>query len=407
MAKPLAGLRVLDLCRVIAGPWSAQQLADLGAEVIKVERPGSGDDSRSWGAPFIRDREGHDSWMTSYFSGVNRGKKSVTLDFGREEGRELLRRLVAQSDILIENFRTGTLARQGLGYDALKEVNPRLIYCSITGFGQSGPYAQDPGYDIVFQGLSGMMSITGEPDGKPGAGPQKTGVSIVDVLGGLFATIGILGALEHRRNTGHGQYIDIGLLDVAMASLVSMTNIYLASEVPPQRQGNAHPTVVPYQVFDTRDGQLIVAILTEHHYQRLCALLGCPELGTDPRFASVGARNIHRETLIPMLAQRFLERGTAAWFELLRAQEIPCGPINDIAQAFADPQVRHRGMRVDIPHPDLGSVPVVASPIRYSETPVDYQVPPPGLGQDNHAIFRELAGLSEADCARLAAAGII
>lgn len=407
MAKPLHGVRVLDLCRVIAGPWSAQNLADLGAEVIKVERPGAGDDSRNWGAPFIKDRQGRDSAFTSYFAGVNRGKKSVTLDFSKPEGRDLLKRLAATSDVLLENYRTGTLPRQGLGYEDLKAVNPRLIYCSVTGFGQTGPYARDPGYDIVFQGMSGFMSITGEPDGKPGAGPQKTGVSIVDVLGGLYATIAVLGALAHRHNSGEGQYIDIGLLDVGIASLVSMTHLYLASGVPPKRQGNAHPTVVPYQVFETRDGQIIVAVLTDHHFIKLCEILGRPELAEDQRFTSVGDRNIHRTELIPMLEPLFRRRTSSAWFSMLREAEVPCGPINDIAQAFADPHVRHRGMRVEIPHPEIGTIPVVANPIRYSATPVDYRIPPPLLGQHNREVYQGLLGLSDEDLERLTASRVL
>ena len=406
----LSHLTVLDLSRVLAGPWASQMLADLGAEVIKIERPGKdgkgGDDTRHWGPPWLKDDQGRETSEAAYYLCANRNKRSVTVDFTRAEGQAIVRRLAAGADIVIENFKVGGLASYGLDYASLSALNPRLIYCSITGFGQDGPYAARAGYDFLIQGMGGLMSVTGRADGESGAGPQKVGVALTDILTGLHAAVGILAALAHRERTGEGQHIDVALLDVQVACLANQALNYLASGTPPRRMGNAHPNIVPYQDFPTADGDMILAVGNDAQFARFCAIAGHPEWAVDARFATNAARVNHRAELIPLLRQATVMKTTAAWIEALEAAAVPCGPINDLAGVFADPQVRHRGMRIDLPHPLAGSAPQVANPLRLSATPVEYRNAPPLLGQDTEAVLRKL-GHDDAAIAALRAAGVI
>ncbi len=406
----LSHLTVLDLSRVLAGPWASQMLADLGAEVIKIERPGKdgkgGDDTRHWGPPWLKDDQGRETSEAAYYLCANRNKRSVTVDFTRAEGQTIVRRLAAGADIVIENFKVGGLASYGLDYASLSALNPRLIYCSITGFGQDGPYAARAGYDFLIQGMGGLMSVTGRADGESGAGPQKVGVALTDILTGLHAAVGILAALAHRERTGEGQHIDVALLDVQVACLANQALNYLTSGTPPRRMGNAHPNIVPYQDFPTADGDMILAVGNDAQFARFCAIAGHPEWAVDARFATNAARVNHRAELIPLLRQATVMKTTAAWIEALEAAAVPCGPINDLAGVFADPQVRHRGMRIDLPHPLAGSAPQVANPLRLSATPVEYRNAPPLLGQDTEAVLREL-GHDDAAIAALRAAGVI
>jgi len=402
----LSHLRVLDMSRVLAGPWAGQVFADLGAEVIKIERPGSGDDTRAWGPPYLKDTAGHDTHEAAYFLAANRGKKSVTLDISRPEGQALVRRLAAQCDVLLENYKAGDLARYGLGYEDLKAVNPGLIYCSITGFGQSGPMRHVAGYDFLIQAMGGLMSITGERDELAGGGPQKVGVAVADIMTGLYSTIAVLAALAHRTQTGEGQYIDMALLDVQVATLANMNMNYLVSGKVPQRQGNAHANIVPYQVFDAVDGQFVLAVGNDGQFAKFCQAAGC-SFHTDPRFGKNADRVRHRAILVPLLADILRTRPVAEWVALLEPLGIPVGPINDLAQVFAHPQVQHRGMRVDLPHPLSGSVPQVASPIKMSATPPSYEAAPPLLGQHTREVLRERLELSDEELDRLRANGTI
>lgn len=404
MAGPLSYVRVLELSRVLAGPWAAQTLADLGADVIKVERPGAGDDTRSWGPPWVGEGEER---QAAYFLSTNRGKRSITIDFERPEGQELVRSLVAQADVVIENFKVGGLTKYGLDYDSLRAVNPRLVYCSITGFGQTGPYAPRAGYDFMIQGLGGLMSITGLPDGEPGGGPVKVGVAVTDVFTGLYATIGILGALAHRDRTGEGQAVDMALLDVQVAVLANQAMNYLVSGKPPQRLGNAHPNIVPYQAFPTRDGHIIIAVGNNGQFAKFCAAAGRSELAQDPRFASNEARVANRADMVAILTEVMRTRDTRDWLAALEPLGVPCGPINDLKAVFEDPQVQARGIRQDLPHPKLGSVPTVASPIRYSATPLVHDRAPPMLGSDTDEVLGGQLGLSAADIAALRDKGVI
>ena len=387
MPVALPNLRVLDLSRILAGPWAAQNLADLGAEVIKVERPGRGDDTRSWGPPYLKDARGEDTSESAYFLSANRNKRSVTIDFTRPEGQALVRRLAAVSDVIIENFKRGGLRRFGLDYDSLAAENPGLIYCSITGFGQDGPYAERAGYNFLIQGMGGLMSITGRLDEEPGGGPMKAGVAIIDIVTGLYTTIAVLAALNHRHATGEGQYIDMALLDVQVACLANQNMNYLTTGIVPRRMGNAHPNVVPYQDFPAADGDMILTIGNDDQFARFCEVAGHPGWASDPRFATNAARVRNRDILIPMLRQVTVTRPREEWLEALGKAGVPCGPINDIAEVFADPQVTARGLGIDLPHPLAGTVPGVASPMRLSETPVEYRRPPPCLGEHTREVL--------------------
>jgi len=413
---PLAGVRVLELSRILAGPWAAQTLADLGASVIKVERPGAGDDTRSWGPPFAK--RTHDALEGStgdaaYFLCTNRGKRSVAIDFTHPEGQKLVRALARRSDVLIENFKVDGLAKYGLDYASLRAEHPGLVYCSITGFGQTGPYRERPGYDFLIQGMSGLMSITGEPDSVPGGKPVKVGVALTDVLTGLYAVIAIQGALAYRARTGSGQQIDISLLDVQAAALANQALNYLVSGRAPGRLGNAHPNIVPYEAFQTSDGYIILAVGNDGQFARFCEVAGRPECADDARFVDNPSRVEHRHVLIPLIAEWMRARTSADWLGALERAGVPCGPINDIAQLFADPQVKARGLQIAIPEPRSGTeggalaLPGVASPIRYSETPIRYTLPPPRLGQHTDEVLREELELAAAEIERLRDLGVL
>lgn len=407
MSGALSHLRVLDLSRVLAGPWCGQNLADLGAEVIKVERPRVGDDTRHWGPPYLRDDEGRDTSEAAYFLSANRNKQSLTLDFTQTEGQRLVRELASKSDILIENFKVGGLAAYGLDYASLKAINPRLIYCSITGFGQSGPYAKRAGYDFMIQGLGGLMSLTGHPDSGDGGGPVKVGVALTDILTGLYATVAVLAALAHREKTGEGQHIDMALLDVQVACLANQAMNYLTTGVSPKRLGNAHPNIVPYQAFPTADGDLILTVGNDSQFRKFCEVAGHVEWGSDPRFSSNGQRVAHRAELIPLIRQVTVFRTTAEWVSVLEAAGVPCGPVNDLEQVFADPQVIARGLRIDLPHPLAGSTPQVASPLRLSASPVEYRQAPPLLGEHTERVLSDVLGLDTSQIAVLRSQGVI
>jgi formyl-CoA transferase len=390
--KSLGHIRVLDLTRVLAGPWCAQNLADLGADVIKIERPGGGDDTRAWGPPYLRDTNGADTSEAAYYLAANRGKRSVTLDIASADGQAVLRELVRHCDVVLENYKVGQLKKYGLDYETLKLEKPDLIYCSITGFGQDGPYAARAGYDFIVQGIGGFMSITGDRDALPGGGPQKAGVAVSDLMTGMYATIAVMAALTHRDRTGVGQYIDMALLDVQVAMLANMGTNYLASGVPPTRWGNAHPNIVPYQTFAAADGHLIVAVGNDGQFQKFAVVLGQPELAADLRFATNPARVRNRDLLVPLLAQIMRGKTRREWIEALEQAGVPCGPINDLEEVFADPQVQARGLQIDMPHPSAGRVKLVASPMRLSATPPQYDMPPPLLGQHTDTVLGELLG---------------
>ncbi|WP_443191322.1 CaiB/BaiF CoA transferase family protein [Pseudomonas indica] len=403
----LSHIRVLDLSRVLAGPWAGQILADLGAEVIKIERPGVGDDTRHWGPPFLKDAQGENTREAAYYLSANRNKQSVTVDFTQPEGQQLVRELAAKADVVLENFKVGGLAAYGLDYASLKALNPRLIYCSITGFGQNGPYAKRAGYDFMIQGLGGLMSLTGRPEGEEGAGPVKVGVALTDILTGLYSTVAVLAALNHRDQTGIGQHIDMALLDVQVACLANQAMNYLTTGVPPRRLGNAHPNIVPYQDFPTADGDIILTVGNDSQFRKFCEVAGFREWAEDPRFSTNQARVAHRAELIPLIRQATVFKTTAQWVVLLEEAGVPCGPINDLAQVFADPQVQARGLRVELPHPLAGTVPQVASPIRLSETPVQYRNAPPLLGEHTERVLGEVLGLSPERIAALREAGVV
>ena len=389
----LSHLRVLDLSRVLAGPWAGQILADLGAEVIKVERPGNGDDTRAWGPPFLKDAYGESTGEAAYYLSANRNKQSVTIDFTKPQGQQLVRALAAKSDILIENFKVGGLEAYGLDYASLKALNPDLIYCSITGFGQTGPYAKRAGYDFMVQGLGGLMSLTGRPEGEEGAGPVKVGVALTDILTGLYSTVAILAALAHRQHDGGGQHIDMALLDVQVACLANQAMNYLTTGVAPQRLGNAHPNIVPYQDFPTADGDFILTVGNDSQFRKFAEVAGRPEWADDPRFATNTLRVANRSVLVPLLRQATVFKTTTEWVTQLEAVGVPCGPINDLAQVFADPQVQARGLAMQLPHALAGLVPQVASPIRLSETPVEYRNAPPLLGEHTWQVLEQVLGL--------------
>ncbi len=398
----LSHVRVLDLSRVLAGPWASQLLADLGAEVIKIERPGAGDESRAWGPPWLTTPGGEATRESAYFTCTNRGKKSVTVDISRPEGQALVRRLAEVSDVLLENFKVGALARMGLGYEDLSRLNPRLVYCSITGFGQTGPYRARAGYDFLVQAMGGLMSITGQPGGEP----TKVGVAITDILTGMYAATSVLAALAHRERSGRGQRVDLALLEVQVAALANQAESYLVTGRPPGRMGNAHPSIVPYQAFAVRDGHVAVAVGNDGQFARLCEVAGKAELAQDPRFATNAARVENRAALVPILAARFAARPAAEWIAALEAAGVPCGPINDRAQVFDDPHVRARGVRVEVPHPLAGKVPVVASPIHLSETPVRHGTPPL-LGEHTREVLGSVLGMAEDEIEKLRRDGVL
>ncbi len=403
----LSHLRVLDLSRVLAGPWAGQILADLGAEVIKVERPGRGDDTRAWGPPFLADQAGNSTGEAAYYLAANRNKRSVTIDFTRPEGQQLVRELAANSDILIENFKVGGLAAYGLDYASLSAVNPQLIYCSITGFGQTGPYATRPGYDFMVQGMGGLMSLTGKADGDPGAGPAKVGVALTDILTGLYSTVAILAALAHRDKGGGGQQIDMALLDVQVACLANQAMNYLTTGVAPGRLGNAHPNIVPYQDFPTADGDFILTVGNDSQFAKFAQVAGHPEWATDPRFVSNQQRVANRTQLIPLIRQATVFKTTHQWVTELEVAGVPCGPINDLAQVFADPQVLARRLAIQLKHPLAGTLPMVASPLRLSASPVEYRHAPPLLGEHTQEVLQQLLNMDAQTYDQLHAAGVV
>ncbi|GAA0366397.1 CaiB/BaiF CoA-transferase family protein [Bowmanella denitrificans] len=398
-AGALSGIKVLDLSRILAGPWATQMLADFGAQVIKIEPPGKGDDTRNWGPPFVDNFEQN----AAYFCAANRNKQSVAVDFGQPQGQDIIRQLAAKADVLVENFKVGGLAKYGLDYASLKSLNPRLIYCSITGFGQSGPLASRPGYDFMVQAMGGLMSLTGEPDGQP----TKTGVAVADILTGLYACNAIQAALLYRHSTGAGQHIDLSLLDVQVASLANQAMNYLVSGQSPQRQGNSHPNIVPYQCFATSDGHIIVAIGNDQQFARFCTLAGCESLQNNPSYQTNALRVAHREDLVAAIQSIMLTKSSQSWLTELEAATIPCGPINNLAQTFANPQVQHRQLRRQFDLPDGSHLPFVGNPIQFSASKVTYRHPPPLLGQDTKAVLHQELGLNEQDMTDLQANGVI
>ena len=407
MAGPLSHIRALDLSRVLAGPWCGQNLADLGAEVIKIERPEKGDDSRAFGPPWLKDGSGRDTKESAYFASANRGKKSVTVNLARTEGQRIVRELARQADVLIENYKVGDLARYGLGYDDLRQLNPRLVYASVTGFGQTGPYRERPGYDFMIQGMGGVMSITGERDDRPGGGPQRVGIPIADIMTGMYATIAICAALAHRERSGTGQHLDLALLDTQVGILANQGMNYLATGVPPGRIGNAHPNIVPYQPFKTRDGEVILACGNDNLFNKFCEVAGCQHLARDARFATNSRRVENREAITSLLAEIFARRTTQEWCDALEAAGVPNGPINNLKQVFEEPQVIARGMKIELEHSLAGKVPLIASPMKFSGTPLEHKAPPPTLGQHTDEVLRGLLRMDDAAIAKLRADGVI
>ncbi|MDR6854563.1 CaiB/BaiF CoA-transferase family protein [Variovorax guangxiensis] len=408
-AAALDGIKVLDLSRVLAGPWCTQILADLGADVVKIERPGVGDDTRTWGPPFLKDAEGRDTDQATYFTSCNRNKRSVTIDMATAEGQALLKKMAAQADIVVENFKTGGLRQYGLDYESLRAINPRLVYCSVTGFGHDGPHASRAGYDLMIQATSGMMSITGRPDDAPGGGPLRVGVALTDLFTGVYAATAILAAIEVRHRTGEGQHIDMALLDVGMAILANQASAFLNTGVAPERQGNSHPSLAPYQDFHTKDGAMLLAIGNNGQFTRFCEAAGQAEWASDPRFATNTLRVRHREVLIPMMETVTRTRTTAEWIALLEDKAVPCGPINNIAQAFEDAQVKARGLAVTLPRQagdGIAQIVGVASPLRLQGTPPVLRHAPPALGQHTDEVLAEM-GLDEQQRAALRDAGVI
>src|SRR3984957_8033769 len=405
--QPLDGIRVLDLSRVLAGPWCTQNLADLGAQVIKIERPGGGDDPRSWAPPFLRDAAGRDTSESAYFLCANRNKQSVAIDMSSPEGAALIREFAKTSDVVVENFKGGGLRKYRLDYASLSEINPRLVYCSVTGFGQTGPLSQRAGYDFLIQGMGGLMSITGEPDSMPGGGPEKVGVAVTDLMAGMYATTGILAALMEREKSGLGQHLDIALLDCQLAMLANQSTNYLTTGIAPERMGNAHPNIVPYQTFAAADGHLILACGNDSQFRSICTAMNLPELALDARFATNSGRSVNRLELLPQLEAAFMTRTRDAWIDAFEACGVPCGPINDVAQAFNSAQAQARGAVREIAHPVAGIAPTVASPLRLSATPVQYNQAPPMLGEHTVETLREVLGMSDAQVGELMNSGVI
>ena len=407
MAGPLSHIRVLDLSRVLAAPWTGQNLADLGAEVFKIERPQKGDDSRAFGPPWLKDASGAETSESAYFACANRGKKSITVNLASPDGQRIVRELAAKCDVLLENYKPGDLARYGLGYDDLKKVNPRLIYCSVTGFGHTGPYRDRPGYDFMIQGMGGLMSVTGERDDLPGGGPQKAGIPIADVMTGMYATIAVCAALANRAESGIGQHLDLALFDSLVAVLANQGANYLATGVSPRRLGNAHPNIVPYQTFKTADGDVILACGNDNLFRKFCEVAKCQHLAADERFATNGKRVENRAELTALLNDIFRARTTHDWTEALEAAGVPNGPINTLEEVFREPQAVARGLKIEIPHPLAGKVALIRSPMRFSETQVEHTVPPPLLGEHTEEILRGVLGRSDAEIARLRADGAV
>ncbi|WP_313706842.1 CaiB/BaiF CoA-transferase family protein [Massilia sp.] len=406
-SKALGHIRVLDLSRVLAGPWCSQNLADLGADVIKIERPGSGDDTRAWGPPYAKDAAGNNTSEAAYYLSANRGKRSVTVDIASPEGQALVRELARHSDVVLENFKVGHLKRYGLDYASLKAVKPDLVYCSITGFGQDGPYAHRAGYDFLIQGMGGLMSVTGERDELPGGGPQKAGVALTDLMTGMYATIAVLAALTHRDRTGEGQYIDMALLDTQVAMLANVGSNYLNSGKPPKRWGNAHANIVPYQTFACLDGHIIVASGNDGQYQKFVEAGGRPELARDPRFTTNPLRVQNRDVLVPLLAEMVATRRRDEWIAMLEEVGVPCGPINDVGEVFANEQVRAREMAIELPHPSAGKVTLVRSPMKMSATPATSAKAPPLLGEHTDEVLRDVLGKNGDEIAALRGKGVV
>jgi formyl-CoA transferase len=407
MAGPLSHIKVLDLSRVLAGPWTAQNLADLGAEVIKVERPGKGDDSRGYAPPFLKDEQGRETKEGAYFCAANRGKKSITVNLSKPEGQQLVRELAKDVDVLVENYKVGDLARYGLGYDDLAKLNHGLIYCSVTGFGQTGPYKDRPGYDFMAQGMGGLMSITGEADSVPGGGPQRVGIPIIDMTTGMYATIAICAALANRAVTGKGQWIDVALLDSCVAFLANQAMNYFATGESPTRIGNAHPNIVPYQTFATKDGAIILACGNDNLFNKFCQAAGCDHLPKDARFATNADRVKNRVEATRLLNEVFEQRTTKEWVKLLDDAGVANGPINTIKEVFEEPQVIARGMKFELPHAAAGKVTLVASPMKFSGTPLKHDMPPPVVGQHTDEILRTVLKKTDAEIAALKASGAV
>lgn len=406
MPGPLSHIRVLDLTRVLAGPWCAQNLADLGADVVKVERPKKGDDSRAFGPPWVKDESGKETTESAYFMCANRGKKSITIDVSKPAGQAIVREIAKTADVVLENYKTGDLNRYGLGYEDLKKINPKIIYCSITGFGQTGPYREKPGYDFMVQGMGGFMSVTGERDNKPGGGPQRAGVPIVDIMTGMYSTIAVCAAIAHRAETGIGQHIDMALLDTQVAILANQGGNYLATGEPPGRLGNTHPNIVPYQSVKTKDGAIILACGNDNLFNKLCQEADAMHLARDPRFVTNAARVTNRDALDELLEPIIMRRTTAEWVKALEIAGVPCGPINNLKEVFEDPQVQARGMKIEMPHKTAGKVPLIRGPMRFSATPVEHKIGPPVLGEHTDDVLRSL-GKSAEEIAKLKSEGIV
>ena len=389
--SPLAGIKVLDLSRILAGPWATQVLADYGAEIWKIEKPGEGDDTRRWGPPFLHNEAGQNTGQSAYFLCANRGKRSVCIDITTKQGQQQIRQLAARADVLVENYKVGGLAKYGLDYSSLSALNPRLIYCSITGFGQTGPYANQAGYDAMIQAMGGLMSLTGEPDDASGGGPQTVGVAAADLMTGMYAVSAILAALHHVHQTGQGQHIDLALLDTQVAWLANQASNFLVTGEVPQRLGTAHPNIVPYQAMQCRDGFIMLAVGNDRQFRSCCQVLGCPELAEDSRFISNSLRVQHRDALIPLLAGYLLQQDLTYWVTALSAQHVPCGPINRLDQVFADPQVQARGLQVQARHPRGYTVPMVANPVKFSATPLSFDQAPPELGEHTEQVLFTLS----------------
>ena len=407
MAGPLAHLKVLDLSRILAGPWASQVLADFGAEVIKVERPGKGDDTRHWGPPYLKDAEGQDTAEAAYYLSANRGKKSITVDITQARGQALIRQLAEQCDILLENYKVGGLEKYGLDYASIKAVNPKIIYCSITGFGQSGPYARRAGYDAMIQGMGGLMSLTGVPEGQPGAGPQKVGVAVADLMTGMYAVSGVLAAVIHRDRTGEGQQIDLALLDTQVAWLANQAQNFLTSGKSPQRQGTAHPNIVPYQAVPASDGYFMLAVGNDAQFKKFCEIAGLQDVAADPDYETNKARVQAREVLVPIIERATRTQPAAWWLEKLSDAHVPCGPINNLEQVFADPQVQYRGMVLEQDHPVAGKVKTVRNPLGFSSSPLAYDQAPPTLGEHTDEVLADLLSLGSDEIESLKRDGVV